>query len=424
MPPDLQSPLTQALADALLTNSVLTNPVVKFLHAAVGLEPESLGVRVIGDCLNDLAREFPGRSYAAIALSARHDATVFSKIVAHFSVNESWLFRNPEQFAQLRRFAQTRARPLKVLSLPCACGEEPASIAITLQEAGVPSGDFCIIAGELDSEALSKARKGSFPLSAFRGAIPDSRWFEQRDQHFILSPSLFARIQFRQLNVLDPGLFSALLPEELFDVIFCRNMLIYLHPEARNQVLQLLRRIAAPGALVFTGTAEPSLNFDAPVKSIALAPLSMPTSSFATTAPNSGAAQRKIAQTIVAARDRVVAPAALAAIPEPNAAGVWTSRLATIEQIANDGNVQGACMQLDQLLQQAPTYAEAWYLRGVLASAQDDLGRAEMALERAGYLDPSHAATLRLRAELARRGGDNDHADRLRARLKRREGGL
>ena len=423
MLPDPPLSSSPALADPVLINSVLTNPVVKFLHANVGLEPESLGVRVIGYCLNDLAREFPGRSNAAIALSAQHDAEVFSRVVAHFSVNESWLFRNPEQFAQLRVFAQTRTRPLKVLSLPCACGEEPASIAITLQEAGVPLGDFCIVAGDLDGEALTKARKGSFPLSAFRGAIPDSRWFEQHDQHYILSPSLLARIEYRQLNVLDPGLFSGLLHAELFDVIFCRNLLIYLHPEARNQVLQLLRRIAAPGALVCTGTAEPVLNFDAAVKSIALTTPPMSPSSIAAASRNSSAAQPKFTPTISPATDMLASSAAEVSTPEPNTAGVWKTRLATIEQIANDGNLNSACARLDQLLQETPTYAEAWYLRGVLASAQNDLARAEMALERAAYLDPSHAATLRLRAELARRVGDNDHADRLRARLKRREGG-
>ena len=419
---------------------MLSNPVVRFLQAQIGLEPESLGVRVIGDCLNDLARDFPGRSFAAIALSAQHDAAVFAQVVAHFSVNESWLFRNPEQFAELRRFAQTRARPLKVLSLPCACGEEPASIAITLQEAGLSPSEFSIIAGELDAKALAKARQGWFPLSAFRGAIPDPHWFEQREQRYILVPNLFARIEYRQLNVLEPSLFAGLPQDELFDVIFCRNLLIYLHVEARVQVLQLLRRIAAPGALVLTGTAEPTLNFDAPVKMSGSANLLQPNANAAL--PNRVSEKPRFEQTMFeqtkfertkdapawvapvrVANEPMLTPK-ISVAPEPNARSLWKNRLATIEQSANDGDVHGACLRLEQLLDEAPTYAEAWYLRGVLASAQNDLVQAEMALDRASYLDPSHASTLRLRAEIARRAGDNDHAERLRARLKRREGGL
>ena len=108
---------------------------------------------------------------------------------------------------------------------------------------------------------------------------------------------------------------------------------------------------------------------------------------------------------------------------EPDDTSRWQNQLAGVEQSANDGDVQGACLRLDQLLDEAPTYAAAWYLRGVLASAQNDLARAELALDRAAYLDPSHAPTLRLRAELARRSGDNAHADRIDARLKRRKAG-
>jgi len=427
----LRDPLTlDALTSQELSDSVRSNPVVKFLQTRIGLEPESLGARVISDCLSDLAREFPGRSFTAIALSAQQDREMFDRVVGHFSVNESWLFRNPEQFAELRVFVQARAwcsdRPLKVLSLPCACGEEPASIAITLQEAGLLPGAFSIIAGDLDSNALSKARKGTFGLSAFRGAFPDPRWFELRDQQYILSPSLLARIEYRQINVLDTNLFQG----KQFDVIFCRNLLIYLHGDARAHVVQLLRRVAAPGAVVFTGTAEPSLSFDEPLKGVSHI-ISSSTSSLR------GAKQRgnpfsmptKQGGLLRSTRNDEAEHAAKAALkpvpepePDPDIASGWRNCLARAEQHANDGDLPGACLTLDQLLDEAPTYAEAWYLRGVLASAQNDLSRAEIALDRAAYLDPSHAPTLRLRAELARRGGDTAHADRIRARLKRREG--
>ena len=419
------TPSYAVLSNPVLSNPVLSNPVVKFLQAHIGLDPESLGTRVLGDCLSDLARDFPGHSFAAIALSAQQNAEVFAQVVAHFSVNESWLFRNSEQFSELRRFVQSRAqahlqtrnRPLKVLSLPCACGEEPASIAITLHEAGLLPGDFRIVAGDLDGDALAKARKGRFPVSAFRGAIPDSRWFEQSDQHYILSPSLLARIEFRQLNVLDPSLFL----DEVFDVIFCRNMLIYLHHAARSQVLQLLRRIAAPGALVFTGTAEPTIaKRDISLPNAVIAPAVVP--SAVNAKRDISLPSAAILPSAVIVPSAVIAPTPFTPEPIPDAAR-WQSQLAAVEQSANDGDVQGACLRLDQLLDEAPTYAAAWYLRGVLASAQNDLARAELALDRAAYLDPNHAPTLRLRAELARRSGDNEHADRIHARLKRRRGG-
>ena len=332
------APDSPPFTDVELANPVLANPVVKFLQAQIGLEPESLGVRVIGDCLNDLARDFVDLSFSAIALGAARDPQMFARVVAYFAVNESWLFRNPVQFAELRRFAHSAARPLRVLSLPCACGEEPTSIAITLHEAGLAPNDFSILAGDLDADALAKARSGRFPLSAFRGNTPDPRWFERADQQYIFSPSLFARIDYRQCNVLEPDLFR----NENFDVIFCRNLMIYLHGDARTQVLQMLRRLAAPGALVFTGTAEPTLAFEPEVKRH---PLALPTARIA-------AAPAKRAETIKVPRSEsysknVSLPypqagiSAAAFSPTTNASEGFKTRLAVIEQSANDGDVHG-----------------------------------------------------------------------------------
>ena len=394
---------------------MLTDPVVRFLHTRIGLDPESLGARVIGDCLSDVAREFPGLSAAEIVREAQNNSAVFARLTAHFTVNESWLFRTPDQFAQLSHFAKTRARPMRVLSLPCASGEEPASIAVTLCEAGLRPSDFSIVAGELDSTALAKARSGQFPRSAFRASgddsrsAPDSRWFVPHQQQFLLAPALLARIDYRQMNILD----KELLAGEAFDVIFCRNLLIYLHHDARQQVLRLLRRVAAPGALVFTGTAESNLDLDKPENK----PLAKPMPQILTRAPSP---ERKFnLPRVDTPNDFSPDTIDAAAASEPSS---MTRRLEKIEQSANNGDVQGACQRLEQFLLEAPTDAEAWYLRGVFASAQDDLVRAEASLDRAAYLNPGHAPTLRLRAELARRSGDLFHAERLRARLKR--GGL
>jgi chemotaxis protein methyltransferase WspC len=386
---------------------MLTNPLIRLLHRHVGLDPDSLGARVIADCLSDVAREFPGLSAGELVLRAQNDTAVLARIVAHFTVNESWLFRNPDQFAELSRFVETRKLPLKLLSLPCARGEEPASIAITLSEAGLSPSDFSIVAGELDADALTQARSGKFPRSAFRaiGAEtgPDSRWFVPQAQEFMLAPALLARIDFRQMNILDRDLLAG----ELFDVIFCRNLLIYLHADARQNVLRFLRRVAAPGALIFTGTAEPKISSDEPENKLLVTPLPP---IFKRALPAHPLPQ------LVKASEGLANSLQPSAISET---GLLTVKLAKIEQSANDGDVHGACLRLEQFLLEAPTHAEAWYLHGVLASAQDDLVRAEASLARAAYLNPGHAPTLRLRAELARRSGDVFHAERLHARLKR-----
>ena len=383
-----------------------TDPILILLKRRIGLDPASLGVRVIEDCLADLARDFPGLSPLALAIAAEHDRSVFDSVVAHFVVNESWLFRTPEQFEELQQFARQRPLPLNVLSLPAAHGEEPASIAVSLHEAGLQPAEFRIVAGDIDVDALRSARSGRFPLSAFRGGRPDPRWFIAHDGQYTLVPSLLSRIEFRELNVLDPDILQG----ERFDVIFCRNLLIYLHDDARAQVLALLRRVSAPDALVFTGTAEPRLQFNAKSAAAAAEPRALQPKS---PVPAILAGKRPATQDHEA--PLVSAPAK----EEPP----LPARLAQVEQRANQGDLAGACAALDDLIGTIAPSAAAWYLRGVFASAQGDLAAAESALDRAAYLDPAHQPTLRLRAELARRGGNHDHADRLRAQLKRRLGG-
>ncbi|MBK8286833.1 MAG: hypothetical protein IPK97_19300 [Ahniella sp.] len=381
------------------------DPILALLKRRIGLDAESLGTRVIEDRLADLARHFPGSSHLALAMAAEHDRSVFDAVVAHFVVNESWLFRTPEQFEALQKFARRRPLPLNVLSLPAAHGEEPASIAVSLHEAGLQPADFRIVAGDIDVDALRVARCGRFPLSAFRGGRPDPRWFAAHDGQYTLVPSLLSRIEFRELNILDPDILKG----ESFDVIFCRNLLIYLHDDARAQVLALLRRVAAPDALVFTGTAEPQLQFNAkPAAAVAEARPRQPKEPM----PALRTAKR------IATPQHSTQPMSAPAHEEPP----LPARLAQIEQRANQGDLAGACAALDDLIGKIAPSATAWYLRGVLASAQGDLAAAESALDRAAYLDPAHQPTLRLRAELARRGGHHDHADRLQAQLKRRRG--
>ena len=388
-----------------------SDPILALLRRRIGLDPESLGQRVIDDCLADLARHYPAQSRASLALAAEHDRDVFEQVVAHFVVNESWLFRTPEQFEALQKFARLRPPPLNVLSLPAASGEEPASIAITLHEAGLQPTEFRIVAGDIDADALRRARSGRYSPSAFRGQTPDPRWFAREGGDYVLAPALLARIDYRELNVLD----ADILPGERFDVIFCRNLLIYLHDDARARMIALLRRVAAPGALVLTGTAEPQLQFDPKpaTESAMTEPRRRPSSS----AP--AAVRPPRLATVAPAATSTASAMTSIRVDEP-----LPAQLARIEQRANGGDLAGACASLDQMLEQIAPSAAAWYLRGVLASAQGDLVAAESALDRAAYLDPAHQPTLRLRAELARRGGNHGHADRLQARLKRRRDGM
>jgi chemotaxis protein methyltransferase WspC len=181
-----------------------------------------------------------------------------------------------------------------------------------------------------------------------------------------------------------------------------------LHTDARDQVLALIKRISAPGALICLGIAEDAIGFTRekkPPQSRMDAPI--PIRQFAFTPQSAALDVSEIAS-------KPIAPT-----PEPTLLQSLPQRLASIEDRANGGDFFNANGNLDALLVEFPISADAWFLRGVLASAQGDLTQAQVALARANYLEPSHSRALQLRAELARRTGNVAQADRLSAQLKR-----
>ena len=129
-------------------------------------------------------------------------------------VPESWFFRDRRPFEWLREYVRTawlnnpERPPLRVLSLPCAGGEEPYSIAMTLRDVGLPSARFQIDAVDVSDRRLAIASRGVYSSNAFRG--PDlgfrGRHFREHPLGHELDPTVRATVRFLQASVLDPRL--------------------------------------------------------------------------------------------------------------------------------------------------------------------------------------------------------------------------
>ncbi len=145
-----------------------------------------------------------------------------------------------------------------MLSLPCASGEEPYSIAMALLDAGLPAARFRIDALDISARALERARAGVYGSNAFRGASLDFR-----DRYFKLpgvSVPLDARVRelvhLRLGNIVDPNLLAGEAP---YDFVFCRNLLIYFDTDLQRRAVHTLARLTASDGMIFVGPAEASL---------------------------------------------------------------------------------------------------------------------------------------------------------------------
>ena len=184
------------------------------------------------------------------------DPEEIGALARRLTVNETYFFRNPGHFealaALMRGWAQ--ARPLRVLSAACASGEEAYSIAITALRLGLKH--VRIQGVDIDPDALARAQSATYSRWSLRQTAPEvcERYFEPVGARYRLIPTVRALVEFRQLNLVDPR--PDFWAAGSFDVIFCRNALMYFDVAHRTAALHRMEQALAPGGHLFLGHAE------------------------------------------------------------------------------------------------------------------------------------------------------------------------
>jgi chemotaxis protein methyltransferase CheR len=184
-------------------------------------------------------------------------------VVEAMTTNETFFFRDKLPFDHLSEeiipaLAQARAarRSLRIWSAACSTGQEPYSIAMCLKEAGplLAGWRVEIVATDLSLAVLEKSKSGLFSQFEVQRGLPINllvKYFKQLGEVWEIAPELRAMIQFRQLNLLQD--FSQL---GSFDLIFCRNVLIYFDQPTKISIFERLAKRMEPDAYLALGAAE------------------------------------------------------------------------------------------------------------------------------------------------------------------------
>lgn len=196
-------------------------------------------------------------------LEGRRGAMELLELLASASVHKTDLFRDEPQLEALERhvlapLAET-GRALQLWSAGCATGEEVATLLLLLARTGANPASR-VLGTDLSSSALSQAKRLTFTDEAMRRvpAALSERWFRRHPDGLVLDPKLAAQARFQQHNLVEtPYPF----PEvgTGFDVIVCRNVLIYFTPEAAERTVGLLAERLRPGGTLVLSAAEPIL---------------------------------------------------------------------------------------------------------------------------------------------------------------------
>lgn len=151
---------------------------------------------------------------------------------------------------------QAPNRNVRLWSAGCSMGQEPLSLAMLFDEQIEANGGRMpeIVASDVSEAALARARGGRFSQFEIQRGLPIRRmmrWFDAAGGDWAAKPELMRQISFRRINLVADAL-----PPGKFDVVLCRNVLLYLSPTLRRQVLDRLAGVMRPGGLLVLGAGE------------------------------------------------------------------------------------------------------------------------------------------------------------------------
>lgn len=391
---------------------------------AIGLNFASLGSTALESAVRQRQAACGLDSLTAYREKLRHSPAEWQHLVETLVVPETWFFRDPATFAALTRFTRGRlqhggGRLLRLLSLPCSTGEEPYSMAMALLDAGIPATGFRIDAVDISRRAIARAEQALYGSNSFRGGDPASRrrYFTAVEGAYQLADHVRGQVRFQAGNLCADDL----LPDaDRYDVVFCRNLLIYFDAAALDRAARALGRLLAPDGLLVVASSEISV-----VARRGLVPLgcSARASTHSTSAsrPAAGATRPAPPRSSVGLRtgrserggtrdDTPVRP------PEP---ATSAGDLQSATHLADQGSYAEAAAHCEAHVREHGASPAACYLLGLVRDAMGDLPGAARHYRQTLYLDPNHHDALSHYSLLLERQGDASRAQVLKARARR-----
>ena len=420
-------PITQATIEALLKDKI-------------GLAASTIGHKIARAVeKRRLACDLPDlQTYLRRLQTSKAELEELIELVV---VPETWFFRDRKPFTFLEHYVKSEWLPnrnngiLRLLSIPCSTGEEPYSLAMLLLGAGLTPDKFRIDAVDISKKALLTATNAIYNQNSFRGEdLPQrERYFRQTADGYELSKLVRNTVNFIHGNLLDPFF----LANQKYDIILCRNLLIYFDSAACSQAMDILDRLLTDKGLLFVGSAETGR---------------IPTDRFVSVRYPFSFAYRKVATVATDVTDKLtvrkensrktdnssatfatstplfkgIHPRAEVPSVEGSGVGKFRSKsadtipnLQTVRNLADAGRLDEAANLCKTYLSQNPTNAQAYLLLGEVYQAKGDNHQAEQCYQKAIYLEPNYYEALIHLTLLKEHRGDKAGAAVLQQRIQR-----
>jgi chemotaxis protein methyltransferase WspC len=403
---------------------MLTKGIEDLLRERLGFDASTVGPGVIDTALRDRMAACKLTDVAAYE-SLLRQSTEFQELINAVVIPETWFFRDGEPFRLLQKHVLEKwwphnpGRKLRILSAPCSTGEEPYSIAMALLDAGLNVLSYEIDAVDISTRSLGIARNAVYSPWSFRSQDLSfrERYFSplgDGSKQYKLNGNVKQIVNFIHGNILDPLFFAN---REPYDVVFCRNLLIYFDRQGRQASIQTFERLLKADGILFVGHAETLEAVSEAFESIRH-PRAFAYRKARKTAPTVRE-PRQTSRLVETPRPRrhsrqVESPEAA---PQNNSA--QSRPLDEARRLADQGKLRDAAILCERQLAQIPADADAHCLMGIILEAGGDRSNAEACYQRSLYLNSHHQEALWHLILLLEGKGERSQAEVLRQRAER-----
>ncbi|OUS18822.1 chemotaxis protein CheR [Rhodospirillales bacterium 47_12_T64] len=239
--------------------------ISQFLKKRSGLVLSQDKAYLLESRLNPVARKWSLSGFDELVQKVRatNDERILSDITEAMTTNESFFFRDQKPFDLFRDMVlphmlekRAASKTIRIWSAACSSGQEPYTLAMLLKEAGpaLAGWKIEIVATDLSNDILNKAKEGVYTQFEVQRGLPINllvKYFKQAGDRWQIDSSIRNMVTFKTFNLLES---PALLGK--FDVVFCRNVLIYFEQATKSTVLTKIAKQMPDDGFLYLGGAE------------------------------------------------------------------------------------------------------------------------------------------------------------------------